>query len=1479
MKRILLVVTILLLSFVRQYAANIKVWYPQNDKFRSTETDSYTFLASKGDVLKCRVKGVIMSGSYVKIYFDGREILSMTSSDSKLDVVSSSYEIASEGEHSVKYVYYRYGGAPANAIDAIYVDLTQKNAEDYDRELFSGEKISIDGFDYVYDGDGLHLTSCTLEGNVIIPSNVKCRGYEYNVTVIDNYAFRGSQITSVIIPNTVKILGSCIFMNCPKLVSVQLPDNINKIPDHMFNDCSSLQSVNLENIEVIGASSFENCVSLKKLDLSHNVDSICSDAFRNCNGIKVLLTGNQLSYIGSKAFYSCDSLCKLTLSGKSAVELGEYAFQYCEKLESVSLGKGILDIGNAFNDCPNIKELIFLEGCEKTIRTKFTNIEKLSLPSTILYIDDYSFYDCAKLSNIDLPSSVVKIGVAAFCACKNIAGEIVVPNSVNEISERAFEFCSRITSLNGGDGLETIGQAAFDGCSSLNTIKFGKKTKDIGKRAFYDCSRLSVLYLNEGLENIGDEAFYGCKELTALKLPSSVNSVGESAFKNCVSLSELDLGKGVQSIGSEAFFGSLGIKKLAIPNSVTTIGSGVFADNMADNYVHEFDCIEFGNGVQNVENVFFRMNADNPTIKKCVVGSGISRITDYTSLFGSDYTDKWGKPQLYLLTNNMVELYSRGLQSGNPNDPNCNVYVADSTKYSPTQIKIYGIRNIVHTSDYIGEYSGKEPDLHLKSSLDGYSLKLDDSCVNAGTYTSLNVTFSRGDFTSTVSVPCKYTITKAPLTIIPFDVEITYGEDIPPLNCFYQGLKNNETEKYALNTLPSITTTAKKGSNAGEYKLYVSGAESKNYQLSYQTGVLRIKRAKQTILWEQKFDDIAPNSKTELKAVSSCGAFVSYRSSNPLIANVVVENGKTYLYAYSSGSVVITASQEGTDNYESAQSVERTIVIAPQMSSGIELSSTELVIEIGEETIINASITPSNVAEKRILWKSSNSAVVTVEDGVIRAVGIGMATIFASTVDGSNLTAKCLVTVTYPSVKSLSLNKTELNLAKDKKYKLECTILPVDATNKELTWKSNNEKVATVDDNGIVIAHSTGTATVIVSAKSNENVKARCTVYVTTPITNLKLNNTTLSVLVEDKYQLMATIMPTVADNTRLKWTSSNTAVVSVTANGLITANQDGEAVVRVETTDGSELSASCVVTVEKHKQTFAWTNDFSLLRNGGELIEIGATASSGLPVTYKTSDANVASIFKVGEVAYVNPVGVGKTNISAVSLGNYKYDYAELSKEVEVINGYSNVGKVLVAYYSKSQVVDGVVVELANQLANSSLNVNTVRVEPVNTRIDDANSNDEVCDSIMNVINVNPNDDNSYPMIKPIDAQVGDYDVVIMVYPLWKSVMAAPMQTFERKYHKIMLNKSVTYVEYDSSGYVDASTKKNSLLLNSSDSEDNSSKIREWLSKENATGMKYMRVNQLPRKSDLYDIHGRKLEASPVQGVFIENGRKKILK
>lgn len=1475
MKRILLVVTILLLSFVRQYAANIKVWYPQNDKFRSTETDSYTFLASKGDVLKCRVKGVIMSGSYVKLYFDGREILNLGSSDSKLDVVSSSYEIASEGEHSVKYVYYRYGGAPANAIDAIYVDLTQKNTEDYDGVLLKGEKISKDGFVYVYDGIGLHLTSCTLEGNVVIPSIVKYRGYEYNVTVIDDYAFRGSQITSVIIPNTVKILGSCIFMNCQKLVSVQLPGNINKIPDHMFNDCSSLQSVNFENIEVIGASSFENCVSLKKLDLSYNVDSICSDAFRNCNGIKVLLTGNQLSYIGSNAFYSCDSLTKLVLDN-GVIELGEYAFQYCEKLESVSLGKGIVDIGNAFDACSNIKELIFLEGCEKTIRTKFTNIEKLSLPSTILYIDDSSFYDCAKLSKIDLPSSVVKIGEAAFCACKSIVGEIVIPNSVKEISERAFSFCSRITSLNGGDGLETIGRAAFDGCSSLNTIKFGKKMKNIGERAFYDCSRLSVLYWNEGLENIGAEAFCGCKELTALKLPSSVNSIGEDAFKDCVGLSELDLGNGVQTIGSEAFFGCLGIKNLVIPNSVTTIGSGVFADNMADNYVHEFDRIEIGNGVQNVENVFFSMNANYPTIKKCVVGSGIYRITDYVSVFGSDYTDKWGKPQLYLLTNNTVDLYSHGLQSGDPNDPNCNVYVADSTKYTQTQIKTYGIRNIIHTSVYESEYSGKVPDLNLKSSLDGYDIILDKNCINAGVYNSLNVTFCRGDFSSTVNIPCKYTIKKAPLNIVPYNVVITYGDSIPQLNCFYQGLKNNETAEYALQKLPKVTTDARKGSNAGDYVLYASGAESENYQLAYQTGLLTIKRANQVITWNQVLEGLVTNSKIELLAVSSSGESVSYRSSNPSVASISMENGKAYLYTHTAGSVMIAAIQEGTNNFEAAQIVQKTIEIAPQVASGIELSVADLEIEIGENYVITANVIPSTVVDKRVVWRSSNSSIVSVNDGVIKALDLGQAVIFATTVDGSNLTAKCNVTVTRPSVKSLSLNVNELNLTNGKKYKLECTARPEDAINKEVIWSSNNEKVATVDENGIVTACSTGTATIIVTSKSNEKIKARCKVYVSTLITEIELDKSSLNMYVEDNVQLHATFTPEQVDNTRLKWSSSDESVALVSDNGVVSAKQAGEVAISVETTDGSNLSVACIVTVEKRKQTLAWTRDFGLLRNGDEMVEIGATNSSELPLSYRSDDENVVSIFSIGDEVYINPVGVGKTNISVASQGNFKYDYAELNKEVEVISSFTNVANVLVTYYSKSQTIDEIVVDLSKQLANSSLNVYTQRVEPVDIKVDEANSNMSVCDSIMDVIANNPDADSSYPANKAFAVDVNDYDVVIMIYPLWKSMMAAPMQTFERMYKKQLQKKAVAYIEYEPFGGSAASpNKSNTLRLISDDREENYREMRRWLDKDHTTWVRLIKDKSACGNCKVVDILGRKLDVVPKQGLYIKNGRK----
>ena len=204
---------------------------------------------------------------------------------------------------------------------------------------------------------------------------------------------------------------------------------------------------------------------------------------------------------------------------------------------------------------------------------------------------------------IEFDGPITKIPKQAFYNCKNLTGDLVIPNSVKEIGQLAFWNC---TGLNGtltlSNKLEKILGDAFNNSGFKGTLKLPNSLTNIGSSAFQDCKYFTSLELSNALSvipnyafrgcvglsgslvipnsvtEIGENAFSGCTGFTgSLKLPSSVTTIGTSAFWGCKSFTKLKLSDALTTIPGSAFKGCVGLSgSLVIPNSVTEIGEQAF---------------------------------------------------------------------------------------------------------------------------------------------------------------------------------------------------------------------------------------------------------------------------------------------------------------------------------------------------------------------------------------------------------------------------------------------------------------------------------------------------------------------------------------------------------------------------------------------------------------------------------------------------------------------------------------------------------------------------------------------------------------------------------------------------------------------------------------------------------------------------------------------------------------------------------------
>ena len=193
-------------------------------------------------------------------------------------------------------------------------------------------------------------------------------------------------------------------------------------------------------------------------------------------------------------------------------------------------------------------------------------------------------------------------------------------------------------------------------------------------------------------------------------------------------------------------------------------------------------------------------------------------------------------------------------------------------------------------------------------------------------------------------------------------------------------------------------------------------------------------------------------------------------------------NGKTTtIDLYTSGDDI---SDWAPDDGNANEMLVQTEVEIPKVAvSGITLNNSTLSLTTGQNFTLQAMLSPSNATNKEVTWESSDAGVAAVsKDGVVTAKKAGKATIVAKAADESGKYASCVVTVTEvkKEVTGVTLNKSSLNLGVGGSEVLSATVLPADATNKQVTWLSSTPSVATVSQSGVVTGVKEGTTQISV---------------------------------------------------------------------------------------------------------------------------------------------------------------------------------------------------------------------------------------------------------------------------------------------------------------------------------------------------------------------------------------------------------------
>ena len=273
-------------------------------------------------------------------------------------------------------------------------------------------------------------------------------------------------------------------------------------------------------------------------------------------------------------------------------------------------------------------------------------------------------------------------------------------------------------------------------------------------------------------------------------------------------------------------------------------------------------------------------------------------------------------------------------------------------------------------------------------------------------------------------------------------------------------------------TVGSATITAKAGSKTATCTIRVLPRAVTSVQLN-KTEITLSKGSSEKLIATVKPDNATDKS-------------VTWSSSNTSVAKVSSDGTVT---AVNKGSSIITVTtKDGGFKAECAVNVTIPVV-------AVSVEPKSLSLSYGQQATLVATISPSDASNQSVVWSSSNSSVATVSSsGVVYAAGGGSATITVRTVDGG-YEAKCNVSVVV-NVSGVTLNKTSLDMTQYDTETLIATIVPSNATNKNVVWSSDHPTVASVTSNGVVSAIGAGSAIITVTTEDS-GYKATCNVTVT----------------------------------------------------------------------------------------------------------------------------------------------------------------------------------------------------------------------------------------------------------------------------------------------------------------------------------------------------------------------------------------------
>ena len=896
-------------------------------------------------------------------------------------------------------------------------------------------------------------------------------------------------------------------------------------------------------------------------------------------------------------------------------------------------------------------------------------------------------------------------------------GDIIIPESIRDISANVFAGNSSITSATILNGVEAIATGAFDGCENLEWVELPSSIRWIGYYAFpyrtmiYTDSSTSyaaqwAIYNNYRLHVQGGSDFTVINgvlysylgEDADVNIPDTVTRITRDCFSGNTVMETVTIPDSVTQIGSQAFAGCTSLETVTIPDSVTEIGYGIFDGCSA------LESAVLSENISVLRSFTFR-NCPNLTDLK--LPDNLTQMGDYEFLNCQNLTE--------LSLPSGLEKIGEGafIRSGltGVEIPAELTAISDKAFFECADLESVVIPNTV-TSIGNAAFGGTSlAEVTIPASVTKIGAEAFDrtTVINAYKYSYAAGWAESNGNPSNILIP-EYPVTdKFSLWIMEADGDYsnvtgqTIVLDLAGSNTvrLFAIQPDGEAEAVWNSSLPDVAAVENgliTGMTAGTATISATWNEQTvNVTIKVSSLVkpdsLGIEGPEEVLV--SKTITLTPNFFQDPQPTDTG---VTWTSSNSRIASVTsagvvkgIKAGDAVIKACSKEDAAVCAEHEIT---------VYAVSTAVSIRDGEGEDGTRVIdlTDLNDAYQLHASVSPA-AAKQQVAWESDNEEVVLVdEDGLVTRVSGGTAVITAMTTDGLDKSSSVTITVGNKVWGPIAIERTDgaaddFETAVKKTMSLSAVFVQnTEPDNTEVIWTSSSARIAKVSADGVVTGVKAGTAVIKACSKENPAVCGEVNVRITTPAAGVNIIDLgdgskviDVSGAADKEYQLSAAVLPAAARQ-KVEWSSSAENIASVDENGLVTAyDEAGEAVITASATDGTNKSVSVTIRVGNKVQPGS-------LIVTAETDEVPVKKTLALSVAFDPEPDNTdvtwtsanVKFAKVSTDGVVTGIKGGTVEIKACSkenanvCGSFPVNVIPLATGVTIIDGGVRTGKVI---------------------------------------------------------------------------------------------------------------------------------------------------------------------------------------------------------